>query len=74
MAYVKCKIHEEGYEPYQVEALIDTTSHYNFISKKLVDKLGITYTESSKVKYLPEAISKKVLGYVECLDLSFQYN
>ncbi|RIB11848.1 hypothetical protein C2G38_2202384 [Gigaspora rosea] len=70
MAYVKCKIHEKGHEPYLVKALIDTSSVENIIRKSLVDKLGIKY--SNPPKYFKKKI-KDDLGIVESLELSFQF-
>ncbi|RIB24316.1 hypothetical protein C2G38_2168853 [Gigaspora rosea] len=62
MAYVKCKIHEKGYEPYMVKALIDILSVENIIRKSLVDKLGIKY--SNPPKYFKKKM-KDALGIVD---------
>ncbi|CAG8641909.1 6731_t:CDS:1, partial [Gigaspora rosea] len=70
MAYVKCKIHEKGHEPYLVKALVDTSSYKNIIRKSLVDKLGIKY--SNPPKYFKKKV-KDALGIVESLELSFRF-
>jgi hypothetical protein len=70
MAYVKCKIHEKGHEPYLVKALVDTSSYKNIIRKSLVDKLGIKYSDPPK--YIKRKI-KDAIGIVESLELSFQF-
>src|SRR5271170_351969 len=84
MAYVDCKIWrysddinnngkrykamKVGHKHYSVKALIDISSSINFISKSLADELGEKYSKHQKYKRM-----KNSLGYVECLELSFQY-
>jgi hypothetical protein len=70
MAYVECKIHEEGHEPCLVKALIDTSSAENIIRKSLVDKLGIKYSDPPK--YIKRRM-KGIVGVVESLELSFRF-
>ena len=85
MAYAKCKIWSfgeeiddekkrykamrEGYVYCAVKALIDTTSNFNIISKSLVDKLDMKY--NTKLDNYQKKL-RDVVGYVTCLDLSFQ--
>lgn len=85
MAYVECKIWpfseeinneekrykamKEGYIHCTVKALLDTSSNYNFISKRLVDKLGI---ENCTKQHKYQRKLQGIVGYLSCLYLSFQ--
>ena len=86
MAYVECKVwsfdkeleeEDERYEAMKegladhckVEALIDTTSNFNIISKRIVNRLRLKYNRKLTAN---QKKLKGIVGYVSCLDLSFQ--
>ena len=86
MAYVECKVwsfdkelekEDERYEAMkgglvdhcEVMALIDTTLNFNIISKRVVDLFGLKYNEKLTAN---QKKLKGIVGYVSCLDLSFQ--
>src|SRR6266542_6511079 len=56
-----------------VKALIDTSSKFNTISKKLFDSLGEGYGIGF-VADGAEKVYKDAIGEIKCLDLQFQYN
>ncbi|CAH1768771.1 9014_t:CDS:2, partial [Entrophospora sp. SA101] len=56
-----------------VKALINTSSKFNTISKKLFDSLGEEYGIGF-VSVGAEKIYKDAIGEIKCLDLQFQYN
>src|SRR5271154_7233692 len=84
MAYIDCKIWhfsddidnngkrykamKAGHKHYTVKAMIDTSFSVNKISKSLADELREKYGKHQKYKRM-----KKSLGYIECLELFFQY-
>ncbi|CAJ0924801.1 3420_t:CDS:2 [Entrophospora sp. SA101] len=67
--FVNCLV--EGKIP--VKALINTSSKFNTISKKLFDSLGEEYGIGF-VSVGAEKIYKDAIGEIKCLDLQFQYN
>lgn len=73
MVYVKCKIHNEEREPCKVKALIDTTSTHNFISKRIIDKLELSFSKMENKKYIPGGEPKNALGFIDCLELTFEF-
>ena len=83
MAYVECKIWpfsddingleernkamREGHAYQAVSALIDTTSDENFISERIVERLGIDYFKHASKG------SREAFGTIFDLDISFRY-